>query len=73
MTTMNMTCVCTTEVTSIVLMPSTSRGIVTSTTTTTLSNGEVLGGETSSVDFSLPKDSTIVADIIALAFAGDAV
>jgi hypothetical protein len=63
---MTMTCVCRTEVSSIVLIPSSSKVIVNSSTTTTLSTGEVLGGESSSVNFLLPEGSTLVADILAL-------
>ena len=63
---MTMTCVCVTEVSSIVLIPSTSTVVVNSNTTTTLSDGVVLAGESSSVNFLLPEGSTLVADILAL-------
>ena len=63
---MTMTCVCVTEVSSIVLIPSSNKVVVNSNTTTTLSTGEVLGGESSSVNFLLPEGSTLVADILAL-------
>ena len=63
---MTMTCVCHTEVSNIVLIPSSNKVVVSSTTTTTLSNGVVLGAEASSVNFSLPEGSTLVADILAM-------
>jgi hypothetical protein len=63
---MTMTCVCHTEVSSIVLMPSSNKVVVNSTTTTTLSTGEVLDGKPSSVNFAIPEGSTMVADILAL-------
>ena len=63
---MTMTCVCHTEVSSIVLVPSSNTVVVNSTTTTTLSTGVVLPGESSVVNFAIPEGSTMVADILAL-------
>ena len=66
MDTVEMTCVCTTEVLSIVLIPSSNKVVVNSTTTTTLSTGVVLPGDSSTVQFAIPEGSTMVADILAL-------
>ena len=63
---MTMTCVCHTEVSSIVIIPLSNKVVVNSSTTTTLSTGVVLGAESSMVQFAIPEGSTMVADILAL-------
>jgi len=64
MTTMNMTCVCTTEVTSIVLIPSSSKVVFAMTTTTVLENGVELSPTTESVTVALTAE--LLASVMAL-------
>ena len=56
MNTMSMTCVCTTEVSSIVLIPSSSRVVFTVTTKTVLDNGVELSPESESVTVELTAE-----------------
>jgi hypothetical protein len=61
---MKMTCVCTDEVVSIVLMPTTGKVIFNTRTTTVLDNGTEVGSESTSATVDLPD--AILAEVMAL-------
>ena len=61
---MKMTCVCTEEVASIVLIPSTGEMVFTTTTTTVLDNGTEVGSESNSTTVDLPD--ALLAEVMAL-------
>lgn len=61
---MKMTCVCTDEVVSIVLIPSTGKVIFNTTTTTVLDNGTEVGSESNSTTVDLPD--ALLAEVMAL-------
>tara|TARA_R110000765_G_scaffold77680_1_gene152717 strand:- start:1466 stop:1681 length:216 start_codon:yes stop_codon:yes gene_type:complete len=64
MTPMTMTCVCTEEVSSIVLIPSSSKAIFNVTTHRTLDDGTELSPETESVTVELP--AALLEEVLAL-------
>ena len=61
---MQMTCVCTDEVVSIVLIPSSSKVVFNVTTTTVLDNGTEVGSESTSATVALPDG--LLAQVMAL-------
>jgi len=61
---MQMTCVCTDEVVSIVLIPSSSKVVFNVTTTTVLENGTEVGSESTSATVALPDG--LLAQVLAL-------
>ena len=56
MNTMTMTCVCTEEVSSVVLMPSSGQAIFNISKITTLDNGDVLSSGSETVSVAVPSD-----------------
>ena len=64
MTTHTLTCVCTEEVSSIVLIPSSSKLVFAVTTNRVLSNGVELSPSTESVTVALP--AALLAEVLAL-------
>ena len=68
---MQMTCVCTDEVVSIVLIPSSSKAVFNVTTTTVLDNGTEVGSESTSATVALPDG--LLAQVMALNVVPEAV
>lgn len=68
---MQMTCVCTDEVVSIVLIPSSSKVVFNVTTTTVLDNGTEVGSESTSATVALPDG--LLAQVMALNVVPEAV
>jgi hypothetical protein len=66
---MKMTCVCTDEVVSIVLIPSTGKVIFNTRTTTVLDNGTEVGSESTSATADLPD--ALLAEVMALEVTED--
>ena len=64
MNTMTMTCVCTEEVYSIVLLPNSSKVIFNTSTNTVLENGVELAAESKSVTVELP--AALLKEVLAL-------
>jgi hypothetical protein len=69
MESMTMTCVCTEEVSSIVLIPSTGNIVFNTTTTTVLDNGTEVGTESTSTTVALPD--ALLAEVMALNITKD--
>mgnify|MGYP006106996433 CR=1 FL=1 len=61
---MQMTCVCTDEMVSIVIIPSTGKVVYNTTTTTVLDNGTEVGSESTSTTVDIPD--ALLAQVVAL-------